>query len=116
MKVSEAMRAGWNVIQSQHLRQITVDYYRPDEGACAAGCAFLGAGVHPVTLEACSFNEVEALPAIGDRVPWALLPPEYRMRYPEPKDTALIELIPRLNDVLRWSVEEIADWLKGIGR
>lgn len=119
MKLSAAIRKGIKKDGKQIFGTLFEYKDKKLVGCCALGAAYIGAfGVSYAKLycrgeegdEADPFNEV-----LSSRVPFAKLPREMRALRSIKRDACLDDVITSLNDLCKWSREEIANYLEGIG-
>ena len=119
MKPSEAMRAGLRQLSEAQPQMIQIhdDYARKGEGACAAGMAYLGAGVPFDTLVNATLDEETDFPELLEPVLRRDFPEEFAQWRPSVENVSLITVIIALNDKpFEWPIENIIAWVESIGR
>lgn len=107
MKFSEAIRLGAMLDQQAY-------GHLDKDGTCAMGAALKAAGLNV-------WDFVSPYDAARERFPIlnvdAAIPPAYRDRYCNSRSHAPVDaIVVGLNDQMRWTREQIADWVETIER
>lgn len=105
LKLSEAIRAGIPMAPQQGTHDLYVN-----GRACALGTAMLGVGLKPDEISYSTMHE--NFPVVLQKLD---PPPALKEKYPYLGNPDVFDVVTVLNDIERWSRENIADYLETKG-